>query len=112
MKIIKESTEKYTLNEAGLSRILQHTTDDITFAVIGSQDKDTKRSRWYELRGLVQDAAQKALKINPQGADAYKAWGLACGEQGKKEEALKHLAKAKELGDPQAQALMDSLQGK
>lgn len=57
-------------------------------------------------------AAQKALKINPQGADAYKAWGLACGEQGKKEEALKHLAKAKELGDPQAQALMDSLQGK
>ena len=36
-------TEKYTLNEAGLSRILQHTTDDITFAVIGSQDKDTKR---------------------------------------------------------------------
>ena len=27
-------------------------------------------------------------------------------------EALKHLAKAKELGDPQAQALMDSLQGK
>lgn len=62
MKIIKESTEKYTLNEAGLSRILQHATDDITFAVIGSQDKDTKRSRWYELRGLVQDVAQKALK--------------------------------------------------
>lgn len=57
-------------------------------------------------------AGQQALKLNPKGADAYKAIGLAYGEQGKKAEALKNLRKAKELGDPQAQALIDSMNGK
>lgn len=52
---------------------------------------------------------EKALKINPNGADAYKAIGLALGEQGKKAEAIKKLTKAKELGDPQAEELIKSL---
>ena len=57
-------------------------------------------------------AGQKALKINPNGADAYKAIGPALGEQKKTAEAIKHLTKAKELGDPQAEALIQSLKDK
>lgn len=54
-------------------------------------------------------AGQQALKLNPQGADAYKAIGLAYGEQGKKADAIKNLTKAKELGDPQAEELIQNL---
>ena len=57
-------------------------------------------------------AGKQALKLNPRGADAYKAIGLAYGEQGKKAEAIENLKKAKELGDPQAQALIESMNGK
>ncbi|MBP3775096.1 MAG: serine protease [Bacteroidaceae bacterium] len=53
---------------------------------------------------------QQAIKVNPNGADAYKAIGLALGEMGRKAEALKNLRKAKELGDPQAESLIQSLQ--
>lgn len=54
-------------------------------------------------------AGQQALKLNAKGADAYKAIGLAYGEKGKKAEAIKNLTKAKELGDPQAQALINCI---
>ena len=54
-------------------------------------------------------AGQQALKVNADGADAYKAIGLALGEQGKKAEAIKNLTKAKQLGDPQAEGLIQSL---
>lgn len=54
-------------------------------------------------------AGQQALKSNAKGADAYKAIGLAYGEKGKKAEAIKNLTKAKELGDPQAQALINCI---
>ncbi len=55
---------------------------------------------------------QQALKLNPNGADAYKAIGLALGEQKKITEAIKNLTKAKELGDPQAEALIQSIKEK
>jgi len=57
-------------------------------------------------------AGEKALKINPRGADAYKAIGLALGEQRKTAEAIRNLTKAKELGDPQAEALIQSIKSK
>ena len=41
------------IEEGGLSRIWQHTRDDNTFAIIGSQDKDTKEDRSEELIGKV-----------------------------------------------------------
>lgn len=41
--------EQCSLNETSLSRILQHTQDKDTFAIIGSQDKDTKKDRYTEL---------------------------------------------------------------
>ena len=56
MKIIKD---KYVLNEVGLSRIIQHTTDEGTFAIIGSQDKDTREDRFSELLQMVEDVAKK-----------------------------------------------------
>lgn len=53
MKLIrvnnKELNENCTLNEAGLSRMLNHVKDKNSFAVIGSQDKDTKEDRFLEL---------------------------------------------------------------
>ena len=43
------------LNEGGISRIWQHTQDDDTFAIIGSQDKDTKEDRSKELIKKVRE---------------------------------------------------------
>lgn len=51
MKISKRILDN--LNEASYSRIYQHTQDDSTFAIIGSQDKDTKEDRYNELIELV-----------------------------------------------------------
>jgi len=45
--------------------------------------------------------AEEAIKINPKGADAYKILGIAYGQTNKKQEAIRYLKKAKELGDPQ-----------
>ena len=47
------------LLEGGLSRIWQHTKDDKTFAIIGSQDKDTKEDRSDELTRLVSKYASQ-----------------------------------------------------
>ena len=54
-------------------------------------------------------AAQQAIKQNPEGADAYKVLGIVAGEQGKKAEALRHLKRAKELGDTQAEHFIGQL---
>lgn len=54
-------------------------------------------------------AAQQAIKQNPEGADAYKVLGIVAGEQGKKAEALRHLQRAKELGDTQAEHFIRQL---
>lgn len=54
--------------------------------------------------------AKRALQIEPDGADAHKMMGIAYGESGQKEEALEHLRRARELGDPQAEALIAELQ--
>lgn len=53
---------KYRMNElteGGLSRIWSHTKDDDTFAIIGSQDKDTKEDRSNELIFKVSEYASK-----------------------------------------------------
>lgn len=54
-------------------------------------------------------AARQALKVKPDGADAYKVLGIVAGQNKKKSEALRYLNKAKELGDPQAEALIKEL---
>ena len=54
--------------------------------------------------------AEQALKLNPEGADAYKVLGIAYGQNDNKEESLKYLKKAKELGDPQVDEWIEKLQ--
>ena len=70
----KNSAEKEIICEAGLSRILQHTKDKTTFAVIGSQDKDTKEDRYQELISEIRKIAGKGNKIgynNLEGTYTY-----------------------------------------
>lgn len=50
------------LNETSYSRIYQHTQDDSTFAIIGSEDKDTKENRFNELLDLIRKLGNKQGK--------------------------------------------------
>lgn len=54
---------KQELEEASLSRLFQHTKNKDTFAVIGSQDKDTKKSRFQELKSLVGKLRDKVSNL-------------------------------------------------
>lgn len=42
-----------SINEASYGRIYQHTRDNGTFAIIGSEDKDTGKNRFNELKQLI-----------------------------------------------------------
>lgn len=44
------------LEESSYSRIWSHTKDSSTFAIIGSEDKDTKENRYDELKELVKQS--------------------------------------------------------
>lgn len=55
--------------------------------------------------------AQRAIGVEPQGADAYKMLGIAYGESGDRANALSQLRRAQELGDPQAESLIEELLG-
>ena len=46
--------------EASYSRIYQHTQDDSTFAIIGSEDKDTGENRKRELYDLLKKYKEKS----------------------------------------------------
>ena len=41
------------IDEASYGRIYQHTRDNNTFAIIGSEDKDTHKNRYNELKQLI-----------------------------------------------------------
>ena len=64
-----------------------------------------------ELRvGMTDDAIESAkgcISMAPEGSDGYLLLGLAQCVKGQKAEGLKNLAKAKELGNSQAQSLID-----
>lgn len=47
------------LNEISLSRLYQHTKDDKSFAIIGSQDQNTKRDRREELDDFIRKLSSK-----------------------------------------------------
>ena len=60
---IKDKLEQETINklsEASYSRIYQHTQDDSTFAIIGSEDKDTGKNRKRELYDLLKNYKNKS----------------------------------------------------
>lgn len=50
---------------------------------------------------------QSALKIDPKYAEAYRLMGICQVQQKKKEEACANFAKAKELGDPNVDTLIE-----
>ena len=65
----------------------------------------------YELRVNLADqalaSAKECLRIDPTGSDGYLMSGIALCMKGEKQEGLKNLQKAKELGDSQAQTFID-----
>ena len=66
MKVIKENLNNsaFTLVEsAGLSRIWQYTHNNVDFAIIGTQDKDTKEDRTDELRSMLSKLRSNNNKI-------------------------------------------------
>ena len=50
---------------------------------------------------------QEALKVQPQYAEAYRLMGQAYLQLKKQDEACAAFAKAKELGDPNVEALIE-----
>ena len=64
-----------------------------------------------ELRvGMIDEAIESAkgcISMAPEGSDGYLLLGLAQCVKGQKAEGLKNLTKAKELGNSQAQSLID-----
>lgn len=65
----------------------------------------------YELRvNLIDQALESAtecLRLDPEGSDGYLMSGIAQCQKGNKEEGMKNLQKAKELGNDQAQTFID-----
>ena len=49
---------------------------------------------------------QRALRINPDFADAHTNWGLALAQQGKMIEAMEHFQQALQIKPSQAQAAL------
>ena len=65
----------------------------------------------YEIRvNLIDQALESAaecLRLDPEGSDGYLMSGIAQCQKGNKEEGLKNLQKAKELGNDQAQTFIE-----
>jgi tetratricopeptide (TPR) repeat protein len=65
----------------------------------------------YELRvNLIDQALESAtecMRLDPEGSDGYLMAGIAQCQKGQKEEGMKNLQKAKELGNDQAQTFID-----
>lgn len=57
---LQDATAQAIINEASYSRIYQHTQDDSTFAIIGSEDKDTGENRKRELYDLLRKYKEKS----------------------------------------------------
>ena len=51
------------LNEVSLSRLYQHTKDNKSFAIIGTQDQTTKEDRRQELDDLIREVSSKYPNI-------------------------------------------------
>ena len=59
------------------------------------------------MTGEAIESAKGCISMAPEGSDGYLLLGLAQCVKGQKAEGLKNLAKAKELGNSQAQSLID-----
>ena len=61
----------------------------------------------FNLMDEAIQAARRVTELQPDYPDAHRILGVCLGEQGKKAEARAALLRAKELGDPQAEALIE-----
>jgi tetratricopeptide (TPR) repeat protein len=93
--------------------LYQQALNDIRRAVEMAPDELVYRAEKanVELRvGMIDDAIESAkgcISIAPGESDGYLLLGLAQCVKGLKTEGLKNLEKAKELGNSQAQSLID-----
>ena len=103
----------YLRSQAALAgRMNQIAVDDIRRAVQLAPDNAdylTEQASICARFNLIDEAIQAARRVTellPDYADAHRILGVCLGEQGKKAEARTALQRAKELGDPQAEALI------
>lgn len=94
-------------------RLFQQALDDINQAISLNPQYDLYHAEKASLLirvGLYDDAlvtAQECIRLAPEYSDGYLFLGFAQCLKGQKEEGLKNLQKAKELGDPQADGLIE-----
>lgn len=94
-------------------RLFQQALNDITKAIEINPATDLYYAEKASLQvrvGLYDDAAMtatEAIRVAPDHSDGYLFLGLAQCLKGQKSEGIKNLKKAKELGDPQADGLIE-----
>lgn len=94
-------------------RLFQQALNDITKAIDMAPESDLYYAEKASLQvrvGLYDDAATtaaEAIHVAPDHSDGYLFLGLAQCLKGQKAEGVKNLLKAKELGDPQADTLIE-----
>ena len=104
----------YLRSQAALAgRMNQIAVDDLRRAVELSPDNAdylTEQASVCARFNLMDEAIQAARRVTellPDYPDAHRILGVCLGQQGKKAEARTALLRAKELGDPQAEALIE-----
>lgn len=95
------------------ARMYQQALDDID-AAIGQSPREplyyVERSALQLMVNQIDEciaSARQCLAIDPENSDAYRIMGYAQIQKGEKTEALKNLQRAIELGDPNAQEIID-----
>jgi len=94
-------------------RLYQQALNDIDQAISMMPQYDLYYAEKASLQvrvGLYEDAvetARQCIKANPEGSDGYLFLGVSQCLSGQKAEGVKNLQKAKELGDPQADSLIE-----
>jgi tetratricopeptide (TPR) repeat protein len=93
-------------------RLFQQAIDDINRAIEMRPDYDiyyAEKASLLVRLGLYDEAlveAKKCIEVAPDSSDGYLFLGLAQCLKGEKQEGLKNLKKARELGDSQADDLI------
>lgn len=95
------------------AKLYKQALNDITLAIVLAPNEPTYFAEKASLElkvNMVPDAiktAQQCIELSPEYADGYLILGLAQIHQDNKTEGLANLEKAKQLGNEQAQSLID-----
>ena len=93
--------------------LFQQALSDITRAVelVPDHSLYLAEKAWLEVRVALFDEAVKTasrcIEVDPQNSDGHLFLGIALCQKGKRQEGLSHLRKAGELGNEQAQAMIE-----